>query len=137
MAMQGLLKLPVWRGKLYRGESLSSQGFDDTFERSANGDVKARVTTFSRNTITSMSKNPRRPWTFMRNSDEKVYWETDVIDARDIEKLSHGVESSSARIVLDLRDEPVAVPLRLEDPVAAGGPFPGGRQQHRPIGVTT
>jgi hypothetical protein len=89
MAMQGLLKMPVFRGKLYRGESLSSKAFDDSFVRSANGDVKAKVTTFSRNTITSMTKDPNKPWTFMDGSDERVYWEMDVIDGRDIEKLSH------------------------------------------------
>jgi hypothetical protein len=89
MAMQGLLKMPVFRGKLYRGESLSSTDFAKRFVRSANGDVKAKVTTFSRNTITSMTKAPNRPLTFMGYSDESVYWEIDVIDGRDIEKLSH------------------------------------------------
>ncbi|MDX6541848.1 MAG: hypothetical protein QOI71_3458, partial [Gaiellales bacterium] len=90
MAMQGLLKMrDVFKGKLYRGESLSSKAFDDRFVRSANGDVKAKVTTFSRNTITSMTKDPVKPWRFMDGSDERVYWEIDVIDGRDIEKLSH------------------------------------------------
>ena len=36
-----------------------------------------------------MSKDPRRPWTFMGHSVESVYWEMDVIDGRDIEKLAY------------------------------------------------
>ena len=42
MAMQGLLKLPVWSGKLYRGESLSSEDFGKLFARTADGGVEVK-----------------------------------------------------------------------------------------------
>jgi hypothetical protein len=97
MAMQGLMKLPVWpRGKVYRGEVLNEKDFEAKFVKDKKGDYKIRNTTITRNTISSSSRSEAEARKFWVTAAGKVkaprvniIYEWDIFNGRDIEMLSN------------------------------------------------
>jgi hypothetical protein len=88
VALQGLLKMPVWMGTAYRGEGLEPERFDPRFVKKGDGFVP-RNPTFTWKTITSLTKNSRKSVSYASVGTEyKIYWEFEVINGRDIEGLS-------------------------------------------------
>ena len=89
VALQGLLKMPVWKGTAYRGERITSQRFYPRFVKK--GDTFApREPTFTWKTITSISKSEGRAASFstMGEGAYSVIFEFDIINGRDIEGMS-------------------------------------------------
>lgn len=89
VALQGLLKMPAWKGFAYRGEKLDAARFDARFAKQGES-FKAREPTFSWKTITSISKDEHKAkgFTNMGSGLYKVLWKFQVTSGRDIEGLS-------------------------------------------------
>jgi hypothetical protein len=89
VALEGLRKMPVWRGVAYRGEKLEAKRFYPRFVKDGNG-FRPRQPTFTWKTITSISKSELRASAFMTSGSGsyEVLWEFEVTDGRDIEGLS-------------------------------------------------
>lgn len=88
--VQGLLKLPVWKGLAYRGQTLQFKQFHDLFVKEGEG-FRGRSPTFAWNTITSISKNDKAARDFVgagKPGIAAVLWTMDVTNGRDIEALS-------------------------------------------------
>ena len=97
MAIEAMKKLPVWKGKVYRGEALSQADFDGKFSTLKEfSSYKAKKPTVVREAIASASKDiaismdfaARQSAKFDRAPHKRVLWEMDVTDGRDIEMLS-------------------------------------------------
>jgi hypothetical protein len=89
VAMQALLKMPVWKGTAYRGERITRQRFYPRFIKKGDG-FAPREPTFTWKTITSISKDEHKAGSFsmMGEGSYVVVYEFEVINARDIERLS-------------------------------------------------
>ncbi len=89
VALQGLLKMPVWKGTAYRGEKIGSDRFDPRFVKKGNG-FAPREATFTWKTITSISKERGIAESFALQGDGlySVIYEFKVINGRDIEDVS-------------------------------------------------
>jgi hypothetical protein len=89
VALQGLLKMPVWKGTAYRGEAIDGNRFDPRFVKDSKG-FRPRQPTFTWKTITSISKSEKRAGSFMYSGSGfyQILWEFEIIDGRDIEGLS-------------------------------------------------
>jgi hypothetical protein len=96
MAMQGLLKLPVWKGSLYRGEVLNKTDFESRFKADKRGTKFTPVNpTMRRTAISSASKDRQRAQAFWAVAAAKVerpwvrvLYEIEATNGRDIEMLS-------------------------------------------------
>jgi hypothetical protein len=89
VAMQGLLKMPAWKGTAYRGERLSAQRFYPRFVKRGDGFVP-RDPTFTWKTITSISKSEQIAGGFSTHGEGSyvIVYEFEIINGRDIEGLS-------------------------------------------------
>jgi hypothetical protein len=95
MAMQGLLKLPVWKGQLFRGECVKRDDFEKRFRVGRNDKVTPLEKTIKRTTISSASKERQVAVAFQGIAANKVpdpkvmvLWVMDVTNGRDIETIS-------------------------------------------------
>jgi hypothetical protein len=100
MAVQGLLKLPVYDKKTYRGESFKREDFLKRFKLDKKGRVTAREKTSTRTTISSSSKLLDKAEAFVYTSSADLgvpnkltdayclIWEYQLTNGRDIEHLS-------------------------------------------------
>ncbi len=100
MALQGLLKLPVYDDMTYRGEAFNRADFLKRFKLDKKGRATARTKTSTRATISSASKLKDKAEAFVFTSSADLQlpnklndsycliWEYKLIDGRDIEKLS-------------------------------------------------
>lgn len=96
MATQGLLKLPVWKGTLYRGEVLNQTDFDSRFKADRHGTkFTATTPTMRRTNISSASKDRAKAEKFWGIAGSKVkpprvnvLYEMEATNGRDIEMLS-------------------------------------------------
>jgi hypothetical protein len=89
VALEGLRKLPVWRGTAYRGERVEDKRFTSRFVK--DGDTfRPKDPTFTWKSITSISKTEGKAREFMAlgTGSYMLIWEFEVTDARDIEGLS-------------------------------------------------
>ena len=92
VALEGLRKMPVWRGTAYRGERLDQRRFFARFVKDG-ATFRSRNPTFTWKTITSISKSEHTAQAFLlmktgTGGAYKLLWEFEVIDGRDIEGLS-------------------------------------------------
>ncbi len=95
MAMQGLLKMPVWRGQLFRGEVLTEAVVKERFAESRNGKLKPIEKTIKRTTISSASKEEHVArgfwmvaWGKVPEPKVRVLYVMETTNGRDIELLS-------------------------------------------------
>lgn len=95
MAMQGLLKMPVYKGQLYRGECVTKADFDKRFTIGKRDKVTPVEKTLKRLTISSASKDRGVATAFQGIASAKIapprvyiLWEMDVTNGRDIEAIS-------------------------------------------------
>ena len=89
VALQGLQKMPVWKGTAYRGECIDGKRFYPRFVKKGDG-FAPRNPTFTWKTITSISKSEHaaRSFAFMGSGQYRVIYEFKIINGRDIEGLS-------------------------------------------------
>lgn len=90
IGVQGLLRLPVWKGVAYRGQTLQFKQFHDLFVKDGEG-FRGRNPTFTWNTITSISKNDKAARDFVgagKAGIAAILWTMDVTNGRDIEGIS-------------------------------------------------
>ena len=102
-AMSGLAKLPVWTGKVYRGEMLLQTRFDERFTRKESRSAKVtygyKGSKTANEALVSSTKNPdvaRGFWGISAQSLKPpnnstvyvVFWEITLIQGRDIMALS-------------------------------------------------
>jgi hypothetical protein len=89
VALQGLLKMPVWRGAAYRGEAMDEKRFDARFVKDGDG-FRPLDPTFTWKTITSISKDESKARGFMNMGEGlyRVIFKFEVTNGRDIEGLS-------------------------------------------------
>ena len=94
MAMQGLNKMPVWTGTTYRGEKLKPDELAKYFDIKSDGTIKIKQKSFSRQAISSTSKELQKARDFFTvgaplvPGGKFVIWENEIINGRDIEELS-------------------------------------------------
>lgn len=93
MAVQGMLKLPVWSGKLYRGEMIYADKFEQRFPKDSHGGRRSAEATSNRTSIASATAKLSVAEDFVSKTadpTEKRYvvWEIDVNNGRDIQQLS-------------------------------------------------
>jgi hypothetical protein len=99
MATQGLMKMPVYQGPTFRGESYNKADFMKKFKIDKKGRVTAKTTSQTRLTISSSTKEREvtEQFVFLSVSDLKLakrsdayclIWEYEVTNGRDIEALS-------------------------------------------------
>jgi hypothetical protein len=97
MALQGLLKLPVWPpGKCYRGEVLKKADFDEKYIETGKGKYRPKDKIMRRTSISSMSRLEKKAKDFWPIAGPKVpapkqnvLYEVEVTNGRNIEKLSN------------------------------------------------
>lgn len=89
VAMQGLMKLPVWQGTAYRGQGLDRKRFFAQFAKEGESFRLRNPLSFS--TLTSISKEERAARDFMSsgaNPYASILWVLEVTNGRDIVELS-------------------------------------------------
>jgi hypothetical protein len=89
VAMQGLMKLPVWKGTAYRGQGLDRTRFFRQFAKEGENFRLREPLSFS--TLTSISKEERAAKEFMSsgaNPYASIMWVMEVTNGRDIVELS-------------------------------------------------
>jgi hypothetical protein len=93
VALQGLKKLPPWKGQGFRGQGMSAKQFHDIFVKQGDG-FRPRNATVTFPTITSVAKDVKVTGAFTGNkageSDlfASVVWYLNLTNARDIALLS-------------------------------------------------
>lgn len=89
VALQGLLKMPVWKGTAYRGEAIDAKRFYPRFIKEGKG-FRPRQSTFTWKTITSISKSESKAgaFMFMGSGSYRILWEFEIVNGRDIEAMS-------------------------------------------------
>ncbi len=96
MALQGLLKLKPWPpGTLYRGEVLALSDFEARFKPAGKGTYKPVEKSWTKTTISSMSRDRKKSSDFwviagskVKDPKKRIMWEVHVTNGRDIERLS-------------------------------------------------
>jgi len=90
MALQGLLKMPVYKDKAYRGEKLEPKRFYALYIRNKDGTYTPRQKKVRFNTITSVSKSlgVANYWSGSGTGTYEIVWELQVNNGRDIEHIS-------------------------------------------------
>lgn len=101
LAVQGLVRMKIFKGLTYRGESFTEAAFKKKFKVGLMGRVTARDTTITRTSLVSASKEKSVAVDFIQQSaghlrlgaDARTHsycllWEFDLTDGRDIEALS-------------------------------------------------
>ena len=93
MAVQGMSKLPAWSGKLYRGEMILADKFDERFPKDGHGGLRSAEPSLKRPSIASATTDITVAESFVSKTEDPavkryVVWEIDVNNGRDIQKLS-------------------------------------------------
>lgn len=92
-AVQGMVKLPVWSGKLYRGEMIYADKFEERFPKDGHGGRRSAEASLKRPSIASATAKLSVAEDFVSKTADPtakryVVWEIDVNNGRDIQKLS-------------------------------------------------
>ena len=89
LAIQGLTKMPIWKGEAFRGESLDAPRFYKQFV-TAGERYSLRNPTITFPSITSISKSSKRAHTFATQTGVTygVIYEFQLTNGRDLELLS-------------------------------------------------
>lgn len=89
MALQGLRKMPVWKGTAYRGESIDEKRFYARFVKQG-GTFSPRNPRFTWKTITSISKelSVANGFAYSGGGMYRVIYHFEITDGRDIEGMS-------------------------------------------------
>jgi hypothetical protein len=99
VALHGLLKIPPWKGTGFRGEKIDAKRWDSRFVRDGNG-FRPVDPTFTWKTITSVSKSKSKAEQFIAGRGEyDVTWEFELINGRDIERLSWNREEREVALL--------------------------------------
>jgi hypothetical protein len=95
VAVQGLLKMPVWRGTTWRGESMTKEKFEAQFAPNPNGRFRVvKPRTDPRPNISSTTKVFQTALAFVTMiarcppGGYRVIWQYELNNGRDIEPLS-------------------------------------------------